>query len=112
MERGSKADPHQFLIGTVVGFHSLAGEVKIRTSTNSPDLLVDVQSVRVEFEKGMVTEDDDYASLLKIRTARIDKRLLMMTFKGLDDRNSVEHLEGAKLFCKEDELLPLDEEEF
>jgi 16S rRNA processing protein RimM len=112
MERRSQADPHQFFVGTVVGFHSLAGEVKIRTSTNSPDLLVDVQSVRVEFEKGMVTEDDDYASLLNVRTARIDKRMLMMTFKGLNDRSSVEHLEGAKLFCKEEELLPLEEEEF
>jgi 16S rRNA processing protein RimM len=112
MERGSQADSHQFLIGTVVGFQALSGEVKIRTSTNSPDLLVDVKSVRVEFAKGMVTADDDYASVLKVRDARIDRRLLVMSFVGLDDRNAVEHMDGAKLFCKESELLPLDEEEF
>lgn len=104
MEGRSQADPHQFLVGTIVGFHALAGEVKIKTSTNSPDLLVDLKSVRVE----MPGETE----LLKIRSARVDKRMLVMSFKGLNDRSSVEHLEGAKLYCKESELLPLEEEEF
>jgi 16S rRNA processing protein RimM len=30
----------------------------------------------------------------------------------MNDRNAVEHLEGAKVYCKESELLPLEEEEF
>src|SRR5690606_35495027 len=38
--------------------------------------------------------------------------MLIMAFEGYRDRTSVEHLEGARLFCKEDELLPLEEEEF
>lgn len=104
MEGRSQANPHHFFVGTVVGFHALGGEVKIKTSTNSPDLLVDVKSVRVE--------TPGETEVLKVRSARIDKRMLMMSFKGLNDRSSVEHLEGAKVYCKEAELLPLDEEEF
>lgn len=99
------SDEHLFFVGTVVGFQGLAGEVKIRPSTNSPDLLLDVRTVRVELPK----EPD---AVLKLRNVRVDKRMVLMTFNGLSDRTSVEYLEGAKLFCKEAELLPLEEEEF
>jgi 16S rRNA processing protein RimM len=104
MEGRSQTDPHQFLVGTIVGFHALAGEVKIKPSTNSPDLLLDLKSVRVPNRDGDV--------ILKVRTARVEKKMLLLAFKGMNDRTSVEHLEGAKLFCKEAELLPLEEEEF
>src|SRR6185437_11416871 len=33
-------------------------------------------------------------------------------FEGYNDRTSVEHLEAARLFAREDELLPIEDEEF
>jgi 16S rRNA processing protein RimM len=38
--------------------------------------------------------------------------MLLMAFEDYDDRTSVEAMEGASLYCNEDELLPLEEEEF
>lgn len=100
VEETFMAEEHQFLVGTVVGFQGLGGEVKVRTSTNSPDLLLDIRTVRVGQQ------------ILKVRNARIDKRMLLLSFTEFPDRTSVEHLEDAKLYCKESELLPLEEEEF
>lgn len=104
-------DSHDFLVGTVVGFQALAGEVKIRPSTNNPDLLAELTSVRVKYAGGMNPEDA-FAEVLHVRTLRVEKRMLIMSFKGLLDRNAVEHLDGATLYCNESELLPLEEEEF
>ncbi len=102
---------HDFLVGTVLGFQALAGEVKIKPSTNSPDMLVDLKSVRIEYAQGM-SPTGDLDVMLNVRSCRLDKRMLLMMFDGLMDRNAVEDLEGAKVYAKESELLPLVEEEF
>lgn len=107
----SKQESHDFLVGTILGFHALAGEVKVKPSTNSPDMLLDLKTVRIEYEKGMRPEGDP-ETMLRIRSIRLDKRMLVLAFKGYNDRNAVEAMEGAKLYCKESELLPLEEEEF
>jgi 16S rRNA processing protein RimM len=118
MERRSKTDPGQdvdlaeynFPVGVVVGFHALAGEVKVKPSTNNPELLADLRSVRVQYAAGLAPADSP--SILKLRSVRIDRKMLLIKFKGLDDRTAVEHLEGARLFTRREELLPLEEEEF
>ncbi len=102
---------HDFLVGTILGFQALAGEVKIKPSTNSPDMLLDVKTVRIEYAPGM-SPDGELEFTANVRSARLDKRMLLMTFVGFTDRNAVEALDGAKIYAKESELLPLVEEEF
>ena len=112
MERRSQADSHQFFVGSIVGFQALAGEVKVKPSTNNPDLLLDLKTLRVELAKGMMPLGGQPEPVLTVRSIRLDRRMLVVAFKGLNDRNAVEHMEGAKLYCVEAELLPLQEEEF
>lgn len=106
----SEVDKHSFLVGTVVGFQGLKGEVKVKTSTNSPELLLDISSVRIEYARGMRPSNGQ--ETLTVRGARIDRRLLVLSFEELDDRTAAEHLESARLFAQEEELLPLEEEEY
>lgn len=118
-------DEYDFLVGTVVGFLGLAGEVKIRPSTNTPDILLGLKNVHVKLGAGMqpvepadargnkdVAPKKQTSEFLKIRSSRIDRNMLLLTFSGLPDRTAVEHLEGAKLYCKSCELLPLEQDEF
>jgi 16S rRNA processing protein RimM len=122
MERRSKADSRQnsnvgdytFPVGTVVGFQALAGEVKVKPSTNSPELLTDLSSVRIEFAQGMrpLNSDEPLPQVLDVISSRLDRKMLVLKFEGYKDRTSVEHFEGAQLFAREEELLPLEEEEF
>ena len=94
-----------FPVGTVVGFLGLAGDVKVRPSTNNPELLSDIKQVRAVL-------DDKKVVILKVRSLRLEKRMLIMRFKDHADRTAVEYLEDANLFAAQAELLPLEEEEF
>lgn len=95
-----------FPFGKIVGFHGLKGEVKVRPSTNNPDLLLEVETVQTK-------ETPHYHPInLEITSLEFDKRLFYLTFEGYEDRNSVEHLMGAELFTWEDQILELEEEEF
>lgn len=95
-----------FPFGTIVGFHGLKGEVKVRPSTNSPDLLFEVEKVQTKETKHYHPID------LEITSIEFDKKLFYLTFEGYDDRTSVEHLMGAELLTWEDQILELEEEEF
>ncbi|MBY0550987.1 MAG: ribosome maturation factor RimM [Candidatus Obscuribacterales bacterium] len=95
-----------FLVGRIVGFHGLSGEVKVRPATNNPELLLSVTSMRTGNTPHFPSVDLEVDSLV------FDKRMLYVCFKGFEDRTSVEHLEGADLFAAEAELEPLEEEEF
>jgi 16S rRNA processing protein RimM len=114
MERRSKTDHGQedlasytFPVGNVVGFHALAGEVKVRPVTNNLDLLVKLKSVKAD-----IADKDATTTALSISSIRIDRQMVFLKFQGLNDRTSVEHLAGAKLFAKESELAPLKKEQF
>lgn len=95
-----------FLVGKIVGFHGLRGEVKIRPATNNPELLLSIKSMRTGNTPHFASVD------LEVDTLAFDKRMLYASFRGYDDRTSVQHFEGADLFTSEEQLEPLEEEEF
>lgn len=95
-----------FPFGKIVGFHGLQGEVKVRPSSNKPELLEEVENVQ--------TKETQYhpATDFTIISSHFDKKMYYLIFEGYQDRTSVEHLMGAELFTWEEELTELDEEEF
>src|SRR5688572_5319278 len=95
---------YSFLVGTIVGFHALNGEVKIRPSTNNPDLLAALKTVRVETAASkpagkQAALADNESLVLEIRSIKVDRKMLLLAFKGYSDRTAVEHFEGTKVFC-------------
>ena len=95
-----------FRFGTIVGFHGLQGEVKVRPIANKPEILADVTTVQTAETKFYDAID------LTIRSIHFDKRMYYLAFEGFPDRTSVEHLMGAELMTWEDQILELEEEEF
>lgn len=94
-----------FPVGIVVGFHGLAGQVKVRTATNSPELLLDVTNVVVHLIDGLVLN-------LKVQEIEISKRMLLVQFSGYVNRTQVECLSGAQVFADHSELRPLSQDEW
>lgn len=103
---GHHPSQKHFLVGKVVGFHGLRGEVKVRPATNSPEIL---RSIKEIYATGGAHFDE---VTLNVETLAFEKRMLYLSFIGYPDRTSVQHLEGAQLFVDESELEPLEEEEF
>lgn len=95
-----------FVVGTIVGFHGLEGEVKVRPQTNKPEVLLDITHVRTKPTKTLAS------MLLEVENVAVEKRLLWMQFKGYEDRTSVETLMGAQLLTWESQVGELEEEEF
>src|SRR5437016_1127100 len=91
---------YTFPVGTVFGFHGLAGEVKVKPTTNNPELLSELETVEIEYAPGAKLPENA-PSILKVTSIRIDRRVVFMKFAGLADRTSVEHLNGARLTARE-----------
>ncbi len=95
-----------FPFGKIVGLRGLKGEVKVRPSTNSPEILVSVTHVKTKATKHFPSVE------LEVEDMHFDKRMFHLSFVDHPDRSSVEHLMGAELFTWEDQLEELAEEEF
>lgn len=95
-----------FLFGKIVGLRGLDGEVKVRPSSNSPEILGSVKHLRTKATKHFPACD------LEIESSHFDKRMYFLCFAGYEDRTSVEHLMGAELLTWDDEIEELPEEEF
>lgn len=101
-----ESETANFPFGKVVGFHGLKGEIKVRPSTNNPELLLEVDSVQTKETKHCPKQT------FQIRTLDFDKKLFFLTLEGYDDRTSVEELMGAEFLTWEDQVADLAEEEF
>ncbi|MBX9688364.1 MAG: ribosome maturation factor RimM [Candidatus Obscuribacterales bacterium] len=102
----AKSSPAGFPFGKIVGFHGLDGEVKVRPSSNKPELLAGVKNLQTKPTKAFSSVN------LEIDSSYFDKRMYYLSFHGYPDRTSVEHLMGAELLTWEEELEALEEEEF
>ncbi|MGD9682717.1 MAG: ribosome maturation factor RimM [Candidatus Obscuribacterales bacterium] len=98
-------EPFDFLIGEVVGFRGLRGEIKIRPGTNNPSLLLPVEQVEIE-------TSGKPRQLVGVKSIALDRRILMMILDEYPDRTAVEKLKGARLYCQASCLAPLDTDEW
>lgn len=93
-----------FPVGKIVGFHGLAGEVKVNVKT-SADLVGDIQTVTA-------THDKKPPLTLEVRNARTKGNLLFLSFTNYPDRTSVEPLLDYVLLVDRAELRDLTEDEW
>jgi 16S rRNA processing protein RimM len=99
-------DNPTFYFGKIVGLKGLSGEVKVRPSCNSPEILAGVRHLRTKASRHYPACD------LEIECTYFDKRMYFLSFVGYEDRTSVEHLMGAELLTWEEELDDLSQDEF
>lgn len=85
------------IIGKVVAPHGVRGDVRVIPLTDFPDRFLNMKSVLVGDQR------------LPIESAKFHKQFLILKFRGLDDRNSVEQLRGSLLQVQKKDAVPLEE---
>lgn len=87
-------------VGKITTAVGIKGEVKVYPYTDDQKRFEQLESVYA---------DDD---VMKIDKVRYQKNLVILKFKGVDDRNAAEALRGRFLTIDRSELRELDEDEY
>lgn len=88
-------------VGVITGAHGIRGQVKIRSFTSDPYVLVDYTLLN---ETG--------SKRYELRIDGETKQGLFGSLKGVTDRNAAELLKGTQFFIDKSKLPEPDEEEF
>lgn len=91
-------------VGVIVNTHGLKGEVKIKITSDFPDLRF-AKRAHVYFDDGSETIE------LIVKATRFNKEMLLVVFEGYDDINKIEKYKGKTLYVYENQLQPLEEDE-
>lgn len=92
-------------IGKITNFHGIKGEARVGYSKNQQDFVLSLDSV-------FIKKDNEYVRF-EITSARPNKNVLIIKFKGIDSINEIIPYKGCLLFVDEEVVREnLDEEEF
>lgn len=111
METNSDPDATQpggdslFPVGKVVGMHGLNGVMKIKPSSNNPQLLLDIEKVQIVLPGGTIEEAD-------VDKVYLEKRMLFLKLKNCLDRTAAERFLDASISTTRAQLRNLDENEW
>ncbi len=94
-------EPRFLLIGRVERPHGVRGEVRVKAFTKDPTTIS---------EYGPLSTED--GRLLEIERLRPAKDVVVAKFRGVDDRDAAERLNGISLYIDRDRLPPAEEDEF
>lgn len=89
-------------MAAVIGAHGLKGEVKVKTFTETPEVLARY--------KRLHAKDGRVFTIAQLRPGKVDEAVA--TFAEVVDRNTAESLKGLELFVARDALPTPDENEF
>ena len=79
-------------VGKIVNTHGLKGEIKILHWCDSPEFLLEFDTVYLE---GKIP--------LNIKTARVHKKSVLMTFEGINDINEAEKYKNKIIYINRDD---------
>ncbi len=91
--------PDRILVGVIIGAHGIRGEVKIKSFTQDPFGIANMD--------GLCLASGQKIKLIK---PRLHKFALCSLIEGVEDRNQAELLKGGELFLMRD-ALPQSEDE-
>ena len=97
-------DKDHVLIGKIVGAHGVKGTSKVRSYADSPSLFKPGEALLARNETSGSTEH------LEINWVKPHTGAVLISFRGVSDRNQAEALIGSELFIAKDKLPALDED--
>ena len=89
-----------FFLGTIVGKYSFKGEILAKLDTDNPDSYLNIDSLLIETQKGLVPYFIDRSRLHK-------SSLLRLKFEGIDSESEADSLIKKDLFLPLNMLPPL-----
>ncbi len=90
------------MVGAVIAAHGIRGEVKIRPLTEFPERLPQIKQF-------IVRAPDGTSETRTVATARVHHEVLLVRFRGVDDRNQAEALRGSEIRIPASQAVPLPE---
>ncbi|NBN80200.1 ribosome maturation factor RimM [Microvirga tunisiensis] len=96
------APQDKILMAVVGAAHGIRGEVRVKPYGDDPLSFTDYGPL----------ETADGTRRLTVATARVQKTVVITKFKGINDRNAAEALNGLELYVPRDRLPEPDEDEF
>lgn len=96
------AAPEWVAVGEIVGIFGISGDIKVRPLTDFPQRFASTPTLYL---------GPDYTPY-QVASARQHKTLVVLHLVGLDDPTLAERLAGRILYIPEDELLPLEPDQF
>ncbi len=94
------ADTEFFTIGHIVAPHGVRGDVRIYPDTDFPERFLEMKYAYIDGVKYAVKE------------ARFHKRVVLVKFDGIDDRNGAASLVKKEIQIPRTELMPLAEGQY
>lgn len=91
------------ITGKILAAHGIKGEVKVKALTDNPHRFRRGSSLYIE-------KAEDFALITAVREATND--LLIVKFKGVNDRTQAEKLRGSLLQVEAEDVPPLPEGEY
>src|SRR5690625_2119210 len=96
---------HMFLVGKILNTHGIKGEVKVKQITDFIDRFQVGETVYIVDSKENIIP-------LKVDSFRTQKNNLLIHFEGYESIEDVESFKGMELKIKDDQLTPLDMDEY
>jgi len=90
------------LMARIGAAHGIRGEVRVKSFTDDPLSFADYGPLFTQ----------DRAQRFDVVRARVQKTVVITKFKGIEDRNAAEALNGTDLFVERDQLPQPEEDEF
>ncbi len=84
-------------IGTLVNTHGVKGEVRILSDTETPETTFEVGKRIKYLDKDTVCE-------MTIKSMRLHKQFILLTFEGINNINDIEWLKGTKIYVDREQL--------
>lgn len=95
-------DKTKILVGKIVAFHGVRGDVRIQTYTTKP----------TDFQKMEIISDKFTPQDFKFIRPVPNSDVIIAHIRGFEDRNSAEILRGTQLFVNRDSLPPTKDGEY
>ena len=94
----------RFRVGVITTPHGVRGEVKVFPTTDEPRRFKKLKEIILDTGKG--------ERILKIRSARVGGKFVILGFEGFDTVESVTPLRGAELYVDRKDAIPLKKGEY
>ena len=92
----------KILVGKIVAFHGVRGDVRVQTYTATPSDLCDMQIISSRFEP------NDFRFIRTIPNSNV----IIAHIRGFEDRTSAEVLRNTELFVLRGDLPKLNDDEY
>lgn len=93
-----------YQVGAITATHGIRGEVKVFPMTDDVSRFKNMKNLLLDTGKDYMT--------LEVTSARPQKNLVILKFKGIDDINDIERYKGKGLYVEKENRVKLKKDEY